>query len=83
MLSFTANDAKTRFGELLDRVQREPVQVTRHNRVVGIVVSPEDYEAMRQFYANRLRGTLADTAQAAAQAGLTEQELERLLSDES
>ncbi|MCL2830452.1 MAG: type II toxin-antitoxin system Phd/YefM family antitoxin [Betaproteobacteria bacterium] len=83
MLSFTANDAKTRFGELLDRVQREPVQITRHNRVVGIVVSPEDYEAMRQFYADRLRGMLASTAQAAAQAGLTEQELGRFLADES
>lgn len=29
MLTFTANDAKTRLGELLDRVQREPVQVAR------------------------------------------------------
>lgn len=83
MLTFTANDAKTRFGEMLDRVQREPVQVTRRNRVVGVMVSPEDYEAMRQFYANRLRGRLADTAAAAARAGLTEQELERLLADES
>jgi prevent-host-death family protein len=79
MLTFTANDAKTRFGELLDRVQREPVQVTRHNRVVGVVVSPDDYEAMRRFYANRLRGTLAGTAQA---AGLTQQELDRLLADD-
>ncbi|MEI2417574.1 type II toxin-antitoxin system Phd/YefM family antitoxin [Orrella sp. JC864] len=83
MLTFTANDAKTRFGEMLDRVQREPVQVTRHNRVVGIMVSPQDYEAMRRFYANRLRDTLASTAKSAAQAGLTEQELERLLADES
>ncbi|MCL2831502.1 MAG: type II toxin-antitoxin system Phd/YefM family antitoxin [Betaproteobacteria bacterium] len=83
MLTFTANDAKSRFGELLDRVQREPVQVTRHNRVVGVVVSAEDYEAMRRFYANRLRGTLASAAESAAQAGLTEQELERLLADES
>ncbi|MDR0480266.1 MAG: type II toxin-antitoxin system Phd/YefM family antitoxin [Gallionellaceae bacterium] len=83
MLTVTANDAKTRFGELLDRVQREPVQVTRHNRVVGVVVSPDDYEAMRHFYADRLRGTLASTAQAANRAGLTQQELEHLLADES
>jgi prevent-host-death family protein len=83
VLTYTANDAKTRFGELLDRVQRDPVQVTRHNRVVSVMVSPEDYEAMRGFYADRLRGTLAGTAQAAAKAGLTAQELERLLADES
>lgn len=32
MLTMSTNDAKTRFGELLDRAQREPVQVARHNR---------------------------------------------------
>jgi PHD/YefM family antitoxin component YafN of YafNO toxin-antitoxin module len=28
-------------------VQREPVRVMRHDRVVGVMVSAEDYEAMR------------------------------------
>lgn len=59
MQTFTANEAKTRFGELLDRVQRAPVQVTRHNRVVGVMVSAEDCEAMRRFYADRLRNNAA------------------------
>lgn len=62
MQTYTANEAKTRFGELLDRVQREPVRVTRHNRVVGVMVSAQDYEAMRAFYADRLRGTLKEAA---------------------
>jgi len=83
MLTFTANEAKTRFGELLDRVQREPVQVSRHNRVVGVMVSPEDYEAMHAFYADRLQRTLDQTAQEAAAKGLTDEELQRLLADES
>ncbi len=83
MLTFTANEAKTRFGELLDRVQRETVQVSRHNRVVGVMVSPEDYAAMRAFYANRLQSTLDQSAQEAAAQGLTEAELQRLLADES
>ncbi|MDO4681316.1 MAG: type II toxin-antitoxin system Phd/YefM family antitoxin [Lautropia sp.] len=82
MQTYTANEAKTRFGELLDRVQREPVRVTRHNRVVGVMVSAQDYEAMRAFYADRLRGTLKETAQQAADEGLTQAELERLLADE-
>lgn len=83
MLTFSANEAKTRFGELLDRVQREPVQVARRNRVVGVMVSPEDYAAMRVFYADRLRRTLEETASAAAEQGLTDAELEKLLADES
>ena len=33
MLTMTANEAKTHFGQLLDKAQREPVQVTRHDRV--------------------------------------------------
>ncbi|MBK6613417.1 type II toxin-antitoxin system prevent-host-death family antitoxin [Ottowia sp.] len=83
MQTFTANEAKTRFGELIDRVQREPVRVTRRNRVVGVMVSAEDYEAMRAFYANRLRHHLKQSASDAAAQGLTDETLEQLLTDES
>jgi prevent-host-death family protein len=83
MQTYTANEAKTRFGEFLDRAQREPVRVMRHDRVVGVMVSAQDYEAMRAFYVNRLLHTLDDAATAAAQAGLTPQALKALLADES
>lgn len=82
MQTITANEAKTRFGELIDRVQREPVRVTRHNRIVGVMVSAEDYAAMRDFYADRLARTLRETASEAAKKGLTESKLGRLLADE-
>ena len=82
MQTFTANEAKTRFGELIDRVQREPIQITRHNRVVGVMVSAEDYRAMRAFYSDRLRHTLKDSAAEAAAKGLTDEKLEQLLADE-
>jgi len=83
MQTFTANEAKTRFGEFLDRAQREPVRVMRHDRVVGVMVSAQDYEAMRVFYADRLRHTLDETADAATRAGLTPEALDTLLADES
>lgn len=83
MRTFTANEAKTRFGELLDRVQREPVRITRHNREVGVMVSPEDYAAMREFFANRLAQTMQNTARKAEDNGLTEEVLQQLLADES
>lgn len=83
MQTFTANEAKTRFGEFLDRAQREPVRVMRHDRVVGVMVSAQDYEAMRVFYADRLRHTLDETADAATQAGLTPEALDALLDDEN
>ena len=83
MQSFTANEAKTRFGEFLDQVQREPVAVLRHDRMVGVMVSAQDYEAMRRFYANRLQNTLIESANAASQASLTPDVIEVLLKDES
>jgi len=83
MLTYTANEVKTHFGEMLDKAQREPVRVTRHARVAGILVSPEDYEGMRAFYADRLRSTLDATAEAAGRAGLDQEKLEALLADES
>lgn len=83
MRTYSANEAKTRFGEFLDKVQREPVRVMRHDRVAGVMVSAQDYEAMRVFYADRLRKTMRDSADHAAAAGLTEEKLAALLADES
>ncbi len=83
MQTYTASDARTRFGEFLDRVQCGPVRVLRHDRLVGVMVSVEDYEAMRAFYADRLMKAMDETAHVAAHAGLTPEKLDELLADES
>ena len=83
MKTYTSNKARTRFGEFIDDAQRQPVRVTRHDRVVGVMVSAEDYEAMREFYANRLGQTMDRVGGAAERAGLTRAKLDRLLADES
>lgn len=83
MQTFTANQAKTHFGEFLDLAQREPVRVMRRDRVVGVLVSAQDYEAMRVFYADRLQHTLNQSAALAQQQGLSQETLDALLADES
>jgi prevent-host-death family protein len=83
MRTLTANEAKTQFGQFIDMAQREPVRVMRHDRVVGVMVSAEDYEAMRQFYANRLQHTLATSSAQSEQSGMTPEVLQELLRDES
>lgn len=83
MQTISANEAKTHFGKLLDDAQRAPIRVARHKRVVGVMVSAADYEAMRVFYANRLQHNLQQSALAAASKGLTDKQLDRLLADES
>jgi prevent-host-death family protein len=83
MLTMTANEAKTHFGQLLDKAQRQPVQVTRHDRVVGVMIGADDYEAMRQFYADRLIKSMDEIGARAEANGLTEEKLAELLADES
>jgi len=83
MQTFSAKKAKTQFGHFIDMAQREPVRVVRLDRVVGVMVSAQDYEAMREFYANRLQYTLVDTASQAERAGMTSVLLDDLLREES
>lgn len=42
MQVITAKDAKSRFGELLDTMQREPVLVTKNKRPIGVFLSLKD-----------------------------------------
>ena len=83
MKTFTANEAKTRFGEFIDLAQREPVRLTRRDRVVGVLVSAQDYESMREYFADRLAHTTDAAAGQAMAAGLTPARLDELLADES
>lgn len=83
MQTVTANEAKTRFGEFIDRAQRAPVGVTRHDRMVGVMVSVQDYQAMCAFFANRLQHSLNEAADAAATAGLAPEAMDAVLANES
>ena len=69
MQTMTANEAKTHFGEFIDKVQRMPIGVMRRGRLVGVMVSAEDYEQMRKFYANRLLQTLRKAGEEATAKG--------------
>jgi len=46
MLTVTSVQAQNRFGQLIDRSQREIVTVTRHGRPAAFIVSPQDMEEL-------------------------------------
>jgi len=46
MITVTSVEAQNRFGELIDRSQREPVEVTRRGRTVAYVVSGHDMQEL-------------------------------------
>lgn len=49
MLTVTSVEAQSRFGELIDRAQREPVAVTRRGRTVAYVVSEHDMRELAEL----------------------------------
>ena len=43
----TANEAKQSFGQVMETAQREPVIVRKHNRPAAVIISPQEYDRMR------------------------------------
>ena len=96
MLTLTSVEAQSRFGELIDRSQREPVQVTRRGRPVAYVICDQDMqvlsdlrtrrEAASRWYAQYReqlhREQLAQqTGVAAEAAALTDADVTRLVNE--
>lgn len=55
MAKVSANDAKARFGELLDRAQQEPITIEKHGRPVAVVISSEEFDRLQEIKLERLR----------------------------
>ena len=53
MITLTSVEAQSRFGELIDRSQREPVQVTRRGRPVAYVICDQDMQALTALSVRR------------------------------
>ena len=49
MQTISATQAKQNFAELLDRVQREPWLIQRHDRNVAMLISATDWESLIQL----------------------------------
>lgn len=58
MKRMSANDAKQRFGEVLDAAQRAPVIIERHGRPKAIVLSYDEYQERQQLKLEALKQDL-------------------------
>ena len=83
MKEITAREAKNRFGRLLASAQIAPIRVTRNGRPVGVMMSVQQFERLRGAAWERLTATMDALGREATARGLTDAELESLLSDES
>ena len=70
MKTYTATEAKNKFGQLLDDAQRGPVRIEKHGRGSSYVVSEADYEIIQAQKEKALRYIL-DESQRDIDAGRT------------
>lgn len=59
MNTFTSNDAKQKFGEVIEMAQREPVSITRHGRPSVVLTSDADYRELLAIKYQRLKDEVA------------------------
>ncbi len=83
METIPALKAKTHFGQLIEIAQRQPVTVTKQGRPAIVVMSAHDFNRYQRQAGERLLDVMEKIQQKAADAGLTESELETLLADDS
>ncbi len=71
MINIPIAEAHNRLSSLLKKVQKSPILLTRRGKAVGVLISPEEYERLRQFEAYnsvlRLSKTLRESGVSAAE----------------
>jgi prevent-host-death family protein len=89
MRTLSADNDRIKVRELIEAARGEPVTVLHNGEPAVVVLSPADFERlaeqqrMRHEAKARLRRTLSAMQKDAADRGLTDKELDRLLADES
>ena len=81
MKSMAASDARQSFASLLDSAAREPVVIRRQQRDVAVVMSMHEHQRLARLNVAEFQRFCDQVGQRAADAGLTEAELDRLLNN--
>ena len=81
MITMSSTEARTKFGEFLDKGSHEPIIVKRQNRAVGAFIPMRDLEKLRQIRLQELDQAAKDLSKEAAVNGLTEDVLNQILAE--
>lgn len=60
MLSLTANEAKTKFGNMLINVQSEPIEILKNGTSVAVVISSKEYQQIESLKMELVRSRFAN-----------------------
>jgi prevent-host-death family protein len=53
MRTYSTNEARSKFAEIIDIARREPVAIAKHGRVVSVILAREDYEHYQEIEEER------------------------------
>ncbi len=71
--------AHNRLSDLLKKLKDGPITITRHGKPVGVIITPEEYENLRQVQAYLKVVSLAHSL---SESGVSAQDLYRASRDE-
>ena len=89
MRTLSNDTGQIKLRELIEAARNEPVTVLDNGEPVVVVLSPaefdrlEEQDRIRREAKARLRRTISSMQREAAERGLTDAELDRLMADES
>ena len=78
-MSISVAEAHNRLSRWLNRVENGPITITRRGKPVGVIVSPEEYERLRQVQAYLQMLRLSNSLR---ESGVTADELFRVSREE-
>ncbi len=79
MIDVPIAEAHNRLSALLKKVQKSPIMLTRRGKPVGVILSPEEYDRLRQFEAY---SQVVRLSQSLRESGVNAAELYRTSRDE-
>jgi PHD/YefM family antitoxin component YafN of YafNO toxin-antitoxin module len=82
MKSIDVTEAQSRFDELLEEAQRQPIVIRQEGFDCAIVLSMREYDLLRADSVQAFIALRNEVAREASQAGLTEEAIDTLLSDD-
>ncbi len=59
MQAISANDAKTQFGNMLLKAQREPIQINKNGKPVAVIISVDEYKSIEALKLSLLQARAA------------------------
>ena len=81
MITMTSTEARTKFGDFLEKGSREPVIIKRQQREIGAFIPIDEYRRLHKLSIRELEEAARNVSSKAADRGLTEGKLNEILAE--